>query len=57
MDPVEKREKQLADYENKAFKKIKSNNVKKQKANFYNLLIFTVLISVSVLTVLFFLGK
>ena len=54
MDPIEKSQKNIDDYEKKALKKIRSNNQRKQKEAFNNLLIWIVLFSVVILTLLFF---
>ena len=54
MDPIEKSQKKIDDYEKKALKKIRSNNQRKQKEAFNNLLIWIVLFSVVILTLLFF---
>ena len=54
MDPIEKSQKKIDDYEKKALNKIRSTNQRKQKEAFNNLLIWIVLISVVVLTLLFF---
>ena len=54
MDPIEKSQKKIDDYEKKALNQIRSTNQRKQKEAFNNLLIWIVLISVVVLTLLFF---
>tara|TARA_A100001015_G_scaffold123818_1_gene137232 strand:+ start:8600 stop:8773 length:174 start_codon:yes stop_codon:yes gene_type:complete len=54
MDPIEKSQKKIDDYEKKALNKIRSTNQRKQKEAFNNLLIWIVLISVVILTLLFF---
>ena len=56
MDPIERNEKKINDYEKKVIRKLNANKIKRQKESFNNVIIWIVLISVIFLTLLFFLS-